>query len=491
MTRRLAGTVATEDALPALLRHDFGLFLRFAFAEIGGERPYQHNWHIDAVIHKLDCIRTGKSRRLIVNVPPRHLKSVAITIAWVAWMLGNDPSRRFMCISYGLDLAEEHALSCLRMIESDWYKRAFPRLKLIRKAALNFKTSMGGGRLSTSLAGASTGFGADHIILDDPMKAADATSENARESVKNTFYDALRSRLEDQERGSIILVAQRLHDDDLSGALLRTGNWDHLKLSAIATHDQRIPLTRNRFHMRRTGHALHPARLSLAELLLMRAEAPFVFESQWQNDPVPRVGSFVQPEWFGSYEDPPTGGIVVMSVDTAVKKTVRNDWSVLIVARYYQRRFYILDVLRKRMTFFELEKAVVDMCALHKVTRLLIEDASSGQSLIQNLREMKAAALPLPIPVRATIDKTTRFEAQSTKIEAGSVVLPQAAPWKAEFMSELTKFPNGRHDDQVDALAHLLANPPREIVRNTGPELVEAGSTLNYRQPDIDPWAGT
>ena len=95
-----SGTTATEDALPALLRHDFGLFLRFAFAEIGGGRPYQHNWHIDAVIHQLERIRTGKSRRLIVNVPPRHLKSVAITIAWVAWMLGNDPSRRFMCISY-------------------------------------------------------------------------------------------------------------------------------------------------------------------------------------------------------------------------------------------------------------------------------------------------------------------------------------------------------------------------------------------------------
>ena len=145
----------------------------------------------------------------------------------------------------------------------------------------------------------------------------------------------------------------------------------------------------------------------------MRAENPFVFSPQWQQEPLSRIGAFVQREWFGTYDVPPISGEVTMSCDTAVKVTVRNDWSVAIVARYYQGRYYILDVIRRRLVFRELEQAVVDLCRLHGVDRLLIEDASSGQQLIQSLKEGT-------YPISAVADPGQRAARQNYEVRSTS-----------------------------------------------------------------------
>ena len=255
-----------EQISNALIRERFDVFLRFAFRELNGGQLLQHNWHIDALHYELDQIRLGHNRRLIITIPPRHLKSETTSVAWVAWMLGRDPSMRFICASYGSDLAEGFGRSCLQIVQSDWYGRAFPNVKLTKRSAADFRTTAGGGRLATSVDGAVTGLGAHVVIVDDPTKANAATSEAERIAAKEWFDTSLRSRLEDQAKGSFIIVAQRLHEDDLPGALLRDGGWKEFKLPAIATHDELIPLTRGRFHQRRAGHALHEARLPLSEL---------------------------------------------------------------------------------------------------------------------------------------------------------------------------------------------------------------------------------
>lgn len=483
--------ISDHAALSALLRMNFSLFLQFAFGEVGGGRQYHHNWHIDAIEYQLDRIRSGDTRRLIISMAPRHLKSVTVSTAWVAWMLGKDPSLRFICASYGLDLAEKHARDCLRIMSTDWYRRAFPNVRLVKRNVTDFETSAGGGRLSTSVGGVITGRGADIVIIDDPMKADDALSEARREDVQQWFDTALMSRLDDQAKSSIVLVMQRLHEADLAGELLRRGSWDELRLSAIATCDELIPLSRGRFHQRREGHALHPARLPLRTLLEKRAEEPYVFAAQYQQEPVSRVGAFVQAEWFGTYDEPPQTGTVTQSWDTAIKTTVRSDWSVGITARFYQGRFYILDVFRKKVEFGELMRALCAACREHDVSRLLIEDAASGQQLIQQLREDAPMSVVFPIPVRPTIDKLARFEAIASRIEAGMVVLPRSAPWLADFVSELVGFPNARHDDQADALAQMLASPPSSTpILNVGPELVDpdGGSAFDYDDDDYDPW---
>ena len=214
--------------------------------------------------------------------------------------------------------------------------------------------------------------------------------------------------------------------------------------------------------MRREGHALHPARESLAILEQIRAQDSFVFSAQYQQMPVPRQGNYVDPSWLCYYDDPPVGGMVVQSWDTASKTGISSDFSVGITARYYQKRYYILDVYRERVDFVKLRARLSGLCQRHSVELLLIEDASSGQQLIQLLKHERPDWVPRPIACKPEGDKVTRFAAQASRIEAGEVVLPRGAPWLAEFIAEIIGFPNARHDDQADALAQMLGHSPRE-----------------------------
>ena len=488
--------ITSEQVLPALLRHDFALFLRFAYREIGGEGPIMWNFHIDAMIHRLSLVEEGEVRRQIITLPPRHLKSVVMT-AWIAWMLGNNPALRFICASYGQDLADKHARDCLRIMAAPWFRKAFPTLRLTRKSVSDFETTRGGYRLSTSVGGVVTGRGAHVIIIDDPMKADDHLSDTARKAVVDWFDGSLKWRLESQDHGAIVLVMQRLHEDDLAGNLLRRGGWHELRMPAIATADEQVEVGPGRFYQRREGHALHPARQSLAVLERLREENAYIFAAQQNQDPVPIAGNWVKPEWFGSYVQAPTSGLVIASLDTASKTNLTNDYSVIIIARWYQKRFYILDVCRQRMEFGTLKAKVMDMCRAHCVGRLLIEDASSGQALLQMLRP-PPNGVPFPIACKPEASKEVRFHAQASRIEAGEVVLPQTAPWFAEFVKEVAAFPGGRFDDQADALAQLLRHgaPYEEPTASVGPLLYCNGEwfgdpELLSRLGDgsIDPWA--
>jgi predicted phage terminase large subunit-like protein len=452
------------------------------------------NFHIDAMIHRLQQIEVGDCRRQIITLPPRHLKSVVMT-AWVAWMMGNNPGLRFICASYGQDLADKHARDCIRLMLSPWYQRAFPSLRLVRKAISDFETTRGGYRLSTSVGGVLTGRGAHYIVIDDPMKADDHLNESARKAVIDWFDSSLRWRLESQDLGTIVLVMQRLHEDDLAGFLLSRRGWNELRLPAISPSDELVAIGANRFHQRREGHALHPARQSQAVLEELRAENSDVFAAQFNQSPVPLEGNWVKPAWFGRFEEPPPSGVMILSLDTASKEGLTSDYSVAIVAKYYQKRFYILDVRRARLEFRALQGLVISLCRDYRVGRLLIEDASSGQQLIQMLRP-PPKGVPFPIGCKPEGSKEVRFHAQASRIEGGEVVLPPAAPWLAEFVSEIAAFPGGRFDDQADALAQLLRHggPIEQPTITAGPILFRDGEWIGGEvfasdEPYMeDPW---
>ncbi|MHA6724189.1 phage terminase large subunit [Sphingomonas sp. RS2018] len=460
-----------KAVLPALIRQRFDVFLRFAFRELAGNREFTPAWHIDAIERQLHLLDSREITQLIVTMPPRHLKSIVISVAWVAWILGREPQSKFTCASYDLDLAEKHARDCLKIIDSAWYRSAFPNMRLTKRAVLDFETYAGGGRLSTSVGGGVTGRGGDWIILDDPMKGDEALSDTVRAKTKDWFFNTLRSRADD-DKTRYIIVMQRLHEEDLAGYLLRQGGWEELRLSAIATRDEVIPLLGGRVHYRREGYPLTPSRQSLAYLKRRQAEDPYVFAAQYQQDPIGRIGAFVMPDWFKTYDEPPWTGHVAQSWDTAVKATVRSDWSVGITARFYQGRWYILDVFRERVEFSDLYAAVRASCTKYKVEHLLIEDASSGAQLIERLRREMGPNDPYAVAVTPTGEKVARFEAQASRIKDGQVVLPRTAPWLHEFLAEVTRFPGGGKDDQADALAQLLANPPPvlDLPINAGPE---------------------
>lgn len=443
------------------MRRDFGSFLIRAMPHIQGGASLDYNWHIDAIAHQLERISDGSCRRLIVNLPPRNLKSIMISVAWVAWRLGNEPTLNFVCVSYSNELSSKHARDCRSIMQSSWYQELFPRARIAssRSAAHDFETTVGGGRLATSIGGTLTGRGGDIIIIDDPIKPDDANSDTARDSVNEWFHSTLASRLNDKTRGAIVTVMQRLHQYDLCGMLIETGDWDVLTLSSIAVEDELIPLTRNRLHARKAGDILHPSREPHAALMVVKQGVGSInFEAQYQQNPVAAKGNMIRAEWLSCYHAlPERRDQIVQSWDTASKDGIHNDYSACITALMSGNRLYIVDVVRKRMEFPELVKAVVETAQRHSATAMLVEDQASGMQLIQSLRTETPAGVPMPIARRPENDKKSRVAGISAMIEAGQLLLPREAPWLAEFKQELLVFPNGRFDDQVDALSQLLA----------------------------------
>lgn len=450
-----------ERMLNALVRRELSFFLRLGFKQIGGEGDYLHSWYIDAIIHALERVRLGEIKRLMITLPPRHLKSVIVSTCWPAWLLGLNPALRIIATSYGQDLAEKLARDCLRIMDSPFYRSAFPDFSLSRRSSADFETSLGGGRLSTSLNGPLTGRGADLIIIDDPIKAADVMSESARTAAIDWLINVLMSRLNDQKAGAIVLVMQRLHQNDLAGELLERGGWHELRLPAIAQEEELLSVGAGRVHRRLAGSVLHSARQSRETLDTIRAEiGSMTFAAQYLQDPLPTEGNVVHPEWLQTYVPSLLNhkhGRIVQSWDTAIKVDERHDWSVCITALVRQRQIYLLDVWRQKVDFTGLWKAVPTQAREWRPTTLLIEDAGNGSALIQRLRNEPPNGVPSPIAIKPKVDKRSRLDAASSMIEAGDLHLPTDAPWLASFKSELLGFPLTRNDDQVDALSQLLS----------------------------------
>ena len=496
--------------IQALLRRDFMSFLLRAYPHIKGGAQLLPNWHLDAIAYQLERVRDGTCRRLLVTMPPRNLKSIMISVAWVAWQLGQDPSLNFVCVSYSNELSAKHARDCRAIMQSGWYRQLFPRtiIAAARSAVHDFETTAGGGRLATSIEGTLTGRGGDIIIIDDPIKPDATMSEVSRNAVNDWFSSTLASRLNDKTRGAIITVMQRLHQHDLAGMLIETGEWDELSLPAIATEDVTVPLTRGRFRKRLTGTALHPAREPVEELLRQKASIGSVlFAAQYQQQPVPAEGNIVRSEWLKTYQVMPNlsgGAQVVQSWDTATKDGLLNDWSVCITAIVQRQTAFIIDVLRRKVEFPALKRAAIDNARLHGAKALLIEDQASGTQLIQTLRNEQPPGVPQPIARKPELDKRTRLAGVTAMIEAGQLRLPDEAPWLADFKHELLAFPSSRHDDQVDALSQLLTwvglqqrNAPKPLVGPSycvdgvwhGPAAGEvAGHDYSHKSEFDDPW---
>jgi predicted phage terminase large subunit-like protein len=258
-----------------------------------------------------------------------------------------------------------------------------------------------------------------------------------------------------------VIVMQRLHEDDLVGHLLEIGKWEHLCLPAIAEVAEEIPIGASKIKRRAIGEALHPGREPLTLLEeTRRTVGSMVFSAQYQQAPVPAGGNLVERRWLRHYATPPEwrpGDRIVQSWDTASKDGVMNDFSVCITALVRKREVYILHVFRDRLTFPALRTKVVSLARQRNARVLLIEDAASGAQLIQQLRVDQPAGVPRPIARKPAGDKLTRMAAQTSRIEAGELILPNEAPWLAVFEREILGFPGGRHDDQVDALSQLLA----------------------------------
>lgn len=449
-----------QRTINAILRQDLGAFTVKAFQTVSPGTEYKHNWHIDAIVHELLNCHEGENRRLIITQPPRSLKSICSSVAFPAWALGHDPSRRFACVSYSNDLAAFLARQFRTVMTSDWYRALFPNVRLKKDTETECETTQGGGRFALSVGGSFTGRGADVIIIDDPLKADDAHSEKARRAVNEWYGTTLLSRLDDKGKGVIALVMQRLHEDDLAGRHLAESGWRHLDLPAIAIEDQTISLSPTRVHHRRKDEVLHPERESREVLKHIKREiGSLTFSAQYQQRPIPVEGNLVKRKWINWFDTPPEralGREIVQSWDIATSTGATNDWSVCTTWMIIKRDYYLLHVWRGRLEFPDLRKKVIRLATEQKPNTLLIERVGPGQNLIQELRDNPIPGVPTPIGIRPEKAKLVRMEIQAARFEANQVHMPKEAPWLADLLNELFAFPGGRYDDQVDSVSQFL-----------------------------------
>lgn len=481
--------------LDAILRSNFSLFVRKAFATVSPNDAFKPNWHIDAVAYELTRCHAGENRRLLITQPPRSLKSICASVAFPAWALGHDPTVRIMCVSYGEGLAHEFARQFRMVTDSEWYRRVFSRMRLKSETRTEAVTTRGGGRVALSVGGSITGRGADFIIIDDPLKAEDSTSETERARVIKWYDGTLSTRLNDKERGVIILVMQRLHQEDLAGFVLERGSWQELSLPAIAPDDQEVPVGPDELYHRKAGSILHPERESAATLERIKAEiGSLQFSAQYQQSPVPPEGNLIKRDWLKTYDTAPSPGLgirIVQSWDIATTTDERNDWSVCTTWAIKKKDFYVLDVWRARVEFPALRRKVIAHAVSHQAGTVLIEKAGPGLQLLQDLRNDPTPGFPRPIGIVPKGDKVVRMEAQTPRFEAGHVFLPKEAPWLADFLEELLAFPRGRHDDQVDSVSQFLkwawADSRRSNIPLFGGELIKLDDEL-VDQPFSEYW---
>lgn len=449
-----------RDILNAALRRDLSCFIEKCFDTVAPGQPYLPNWHIDAIAWHLQEVIAGRSKRLIITLPPRHLKSICCSVALPAWALGHRPYCRIICASYAQDLAVKHARDFRAVMNSSWYHHAFPGVRIDpgKDTELEVATTRHGFRLTTSVGGTLTGRGCNMAIIDDPLKASDATSDAKREFANQWFENTLYSRLDNKAEDAIIIVTQRLHVDDLVGHLLASGEgWSHLNLPAIADADEQFVLDDGRTFTRKAGEPLHADRESLETLAqIRRSMGSYEFAAQYLQNPLPLDGGLIQWGWFKSYDLRPQlqdGDFVTQSWDTASKPTQITDYSVCTTWLRRGGDHYLLEVWRERVDYPALKRTVVALAEQYQPDAVLIEDKSSGIQLIQDLQ---AEGRVRPIAINSQDDKITRMYGETAKFEAGCVCLPSSASWLDDFKAELLQFPRGRYDDQVDSVSQYL-----------------------------------
>ena len=446
-----------------ILLNDFEAFIHRAFLELTPRLPFDMNWHIEAIAAKLEQVRLGYCKRLIICLPPRHLKSFIASVAFPAWLLGHDATKQIMCVSYGQDLADKFARQCRTLIDSPFYRFLFQtRLSEERNAVAEFETTQGGCRIATSVGGAVTGRGGNIVIVDDFIKAEDARSDTRRKTSNDWYDSTLRNRLNRQAKDAFVIVNQRLHADDLAAHVQREESWEVLSIPAIAekptTYKFATPYG-SRVVRREVGDVLHSAVLPRSEIArLRRTMTEYHFAAQFQQDPQPPSGLIVLRKWLKFYDGrtkPDLFDRIVQSWDTANKATELSDYSVCTTWGGKGRKLYLLNVFRRRLEFPDLKQSVIDLAALWNADILLIEDKASGTQLIQELRASGISKVQAAPSLDG--DKIMRLRAQTAKIEGGFVLFPRDAPWLDTYLNELISFPNSKFDDQVDSTVFALA----------------------------------
>jgi predicted phage terminase large subunit-like protein len=442
------------------MRRSLAPFIRKVFETVDPGAIYEHNWHIDLVAEFLESCFNRDIKRGIINIPPGYLKSISANVALPAWALGHNPAERIVSGSYSEGLSLKHSVDTRLVIQSDWYRKLFPDVILTddQNTKQKFQTTARGQRYAVSVGGTVTGDGGNILIVDDPINPKNAMSDTERTNANNWFDQTFYTRLRDKKNGVIIVIMQRLHQDDLTGHLLKKGGWELLRIPAVAEEDEAWTI-KNKIYVRKVGELLHPAREDHEEIESAKIElGSYSYSGQYQQRPAPLGGGMVELKWFNRYETMPARETVIrviQSWDTAQKAQEVNDpWGG---GTWFEteKGYYLVDVINQRMTYPDGKRTVINWFDKWQPDVLLIEDKSSGEALIQDLKEDKITKYPV-IAIQPTSDKITRMSTGSPLIEAGNCWLPVRAQWLGDYEQEISIFPNSVEKGQVDQTSQLL-----------------------------------
>jgi predicted phage terminase large subunit-like protein len=452
--------------LRAVVKNDLQAFLEGAFPVVDSRWALEIAPYLEYLVSELTDVIEGRTTRLIVNLPPRHLKSVLTSVVLVAWALGRDPQRRIAVISHSQALAADLASKTMQLMTSSFYQRVFPNLRLRDngRKIMDFVTTEGGGRYAASFETGITGRGFDLIIIDDPISAHHVKSDKERANVNENFDTMIASRLDDQIRGAMIVVGQRMHEDDLSGCLLQKGGWKHVCLPLVAEEAAVYAFGMSCWH-RKVGEPLLVNQWPEEIIKRKREEIGVsVFAAQYQQNPAAAFGELIQPGQIQHFTDVPANARrIALSWDTAVKTGSDNSYTVCLVIARDARRHYVIDVLRARLDPVQMRDAALQLIGAYKPSKILIEDASSGSGLASMLAERGYHAELRPTGGRG---KEERLESQLHMFAQHRVLIKQNQPWTVELEAELMRFPFSKHNDQVDALTQYLAWTSESPVAN-------------------------
>lgn len=445
-----ASAIAAE-----LYKNSFPAFLRKVFYTVSPGHEYVHGWHIDAICEYLLACERGEIKNLVINIPPRCMKTITVSVGWSAWLLGKKPSAQIIGASYSQELALKDNVNTRYVVESEWYKSLFPetRLQPDQNEKRKFSTTSRGHRLATSVGGTLTGEGGDYLILDDPIKPDEAMSDVVRAKTNDWIDQTFMTRKNDPKTAVSVLIMQRLHENDAAGHLLEKG-WEHLSLPAEFNRSTVVSIGDKRWDIKKDS-LLMPDRLSAEVLERIKLDVgSYGYAAQYLQSPAPTGGGLIKKQWLRfTPERPLAYDMVVHSWDTATKDGVLNDYTCCTVWGIKKDGYYLIDVINERMEFPELKRKVLAMADRDRPRYVLIEDKASGQSLIQEIRS--STTLPI-IPIIPKGDKVTRASFVSVEFEAGNVILPEKESWVGAFVDQLTLFPNAKHDDMVDSATQFL-----------------------------------
>ncbi|MDU8946603.1 phage terminase large subunit [Ovoidimarina sediminis] len=451
--------IPNDDVYRILIHSRLRAFLGRSFRSLNPGKQLSDAYYLRGLCHALERVERGEIQRLIIEVAPRHLKSTIASIVYPAWVIGRDPTKRVVCVSYSNDLAQSFSYKCRSLMQEPLYKSCFPAMQFDqgKNAVTEFHTLQKGFRLATSMQGGITGKGGDLVVIDDPMKAQDTYSEAARDAVFETYQTTIATRLDDQKTGAIVIVGQRLHEDDLLGRLKQSGTWEVLSYPALAIEEQIIDLGDDMVFIRQPNDPLDPRRIGREELEKIRAEiGNLAFEAEYQQRPVLPGGNLIKLEWFKAIDQPLERAqyeAVIQSWDTAAVPGESNDYTVCTTWGIIGPHVDLLDVFRKQLLYPEILQSALVLREKWKPNLIVIEKAVTGLSLKPDLNRIGVLeAFWLP-PEKGKVE---RMIAQSAKIEGGQVRLPKAAHFLEAFKAEVAAFPKGKYDDQVDSMSQVL-----------------------------------